>query len=237
MQKISIVIATYGTDYWKILADKRARPAAERQLADEIIVLHDPDATSPAKPRNDGVMLATGDMVVFCDADDELEDGYIDAMRRGSGDIRYPRVRYIPEKWREGLPIPQAAILPRRSLLLGNYIVIGAAFRRDQFLQVGGFDEWETYEDWALYLKLTYIGAQPMICPGAIYRVYRKTGSRVHQTKDPVGLTKKILENFKVWAYEFNGGDTSSKDYQTFLGKSPQGFGSVSVLVMDRKDN
>ena len=78
---ISVVIATYGTNEWSRLAYDRALPSAETQDADEVRVAHDQDGTC-ATSRNRGASDASGDWLLFLDADDEFAPGYVGAMRR-----------------------------------------------------------------------------------------------------------------------------------------------------------
>lgn len=234
-RRASIVIATYGDPKWQRQAERVALPSAKLQGDFEIILYHDPDAISPAEPRNVAAAAAQGERIVFVDADDEIENGYVSACLGSTGGIRYPRVRYIPEDWNNTKPLPQPSILPKRDLTTGNFLVIGSMMIRSHLLQVGGFSEWETYEDWYTFLKLTYLGDVPVLCMPAVYRVYKHHGSRVHATKDPVGLCRAITEGFRRWAYDFNGGVTSNPHYKAFLAKGRQDIEPTGVLAMDRK--
>jgi glycosyltransferase involved in cell wall biosynthesis len=45
-------------------------------------VLRKPQAEGPAAARNDGILKASGDAIVFLDADDRIGDGYLAAMAR-----------------------------------------------------------------------------------------------------------------------------------------------------------
>lgn len=235
MAKGSIIIATFGAPKWHELALARAVPSAILQGPDyEVIQIHDNLAKSPSKPRNEGALKASSEWICFLDADDELERGYMDAMLEVPGDIRYPLVRRIPENFLPGSPLPAPQILPRKCLILGNYIVVGALQRRDLFLAVGGFDEHETYEDWALYLKLTYCGAQPFLCPKAVYRNYRRSGSRVMQTKNAQQTVRDILNHFRQWAFRWDGGMTEDPQYRAWLARDPA-YPINAAKVSDRK--
>lgn len=237
-RRVSIIIASYGGEDWRKLAETRAYPSAKIQGNYEIILHHDPDAKSPAVPRNNAAEIASGEWLVFCDADDELEPNFVDEALRVPGELRYPRVRYVHEHglpWLSASAGPEPVTLPRRPLLRGNYMVISSMMRRQKFLEVGGFDEWETWEDWGLLMKMTYVGERPFLSPGSVYRVYKRAGSRVHQTRDPIGLTRKMVEGFRKWAWQFNKGQTPIKEYQEFLARGPQPEMQFTAHASDRK--
>lgn len=144
---VSVVIATYGHEVWKTMA----RTAAESVVgAKQVILSHD---TTLATARNSGAQQATGDRLVFLDADDELAPDFISRVVE-TEDILQPKTIYRDENstsdafW----------IAPRENLLMGNHIVIGAPVNRRLFLASGGFDEYPIAEDWALWLKMKKLG-------------------------------------------------------------------------------
>lgn len=69
-------------------------------------------------------------------------------------------------------------MIPRRYLLSANFIVIGAMVERNQFLEVGGFEEFKIFEDWHCWLKLWKLGAEIEDCDKAIYRITDRKKSR-----------------------------------------------------------
>lgn len=193
--KLSIVISTFGSDSWRELALQRAYPSAQSQAVDEIILHHDAEA-SLAQTRNDAIRRAKGDLIIVLDGDDELEPGYVDAMRKCPGDIRCPRVRYIDDSVVDPAFWPTPQIIPRRDLFTGNFLVIGSAFRRAQFLRVGGFEEYRAYEDWQLWLKMWIDGAQIFLCRDAVYRAHVSRSGR-NLVEDPLEIFYKILQDIK----------------------------------------
>lgn len=156
---ISIIIATYGDEYlaknYELI--KRAVASAEHQSNDyvdsEVIRVHD---ETLAKARNHGASKALGNRLVFLDADDWLDLDFVDKITE-AGDVLQPRTAY----WnREGhIVSPPHHIVPRKDFLEGNHIIVGAPVDRQLFMDVGGFDEWPIYEDWALWLKMWRAGA------------------------------------------------------------------------------
>lgn len=179
---ISVIITTYGEDYWRELAWQRAYPSAKAQGADEVIVHHAPDL--PIGPaRNEAAARAKpGSWLVFLDADDELEPGYIAAMRVVSeNQHRYrlfrPAVRYV----RKGR-IPDAQMPPAGDLRTDNYIVVGAMIAKSVFDEVGGFSDYpHGFEDWSLWAKAWKAGCSIIAVPEAIYRAHVNPQSKHRQ--------------------------------------------------------
>lgn len=171
---VSVVIASHGDKEWARLADSRAYPSALRSGADEVLIDHQQDATR-AQVRNMLTDQAAGDYVVTLDADDELAEGYCEAIRNeGVSDaLVVPRVQYVRGR-RVSIPI----FLPHREIWDDNWMVVGTAFPRDRFLKVGG---WRTLmgtgslneaDDWDLWARLTNDGCGIVYCEGAVYRAF-----------------------------------------------------------------
>lgn len=176
---VTIAVATYGDPAWLDLAHQRAVPSARAQGA-PVITVH---ADSLHAARNACLEQVQTDHVVFLDADDELEPGYLNAMAVGSADVRVPRVRYVRASGAAAPPI-----MPRVSghhhaceadcLAYGNWVVIGAQVRADLLRKVGGFEPWPLYEDWAAFARMWQAGATFEPTPRAIYRAHVRRDSR-----------------------------------------------------------
>jgi glycosyltransferase involved in cell wall biosynthesis len=169
--KITIVITTYGTDDWRELAWSRAYPSTVDQDAHEVIVHHEPDL--PIGPaRNAAALLASGDHLVFLDADDELAPGYVSAMGQAIRDAKdpslilgYPTVRYM----RKNRAQPDL-LRPVSDLRHDNFMVIGTVIGNDLFRSVGGFSNYDHgYEDWSLWAKAWKAGGVVTPVPLAVY--------------------------------------------------------------------
>jgi glycosyltransferase involved in cell wall biosynthesis len=181
--KVSILICTYGEVRWQRLAMERALPSAENQGAHEVRAWHMPGEAEPGQSslsvvRNTAARDASGDVLCFLDADDELEPGYLDAMRetrsqRDRDALLIPWVRYI-----HGRRVDEP-ILPGlgRPLIELNRAVIGSLVPRDLFLNVGGFGEEPIYEDWDLWLRCSQ-HLELVDVPKAVYRVHADVGGR-----------------------------------------------------------
>jgi hypothetical protein len=186
MSDFTICIGTFGSEDWIKLAEERAIPSAEAQ---GVPVIHRHGETL-AQARNACLGLAETDMVVFLDADDELEPGYIEAMAGGTADLRAPSLRQVREyqAGREVRPfMPQVGGRNHRHectggcLRDGNWLVVGTAVRRKLLLDVGGFPEgidWS--EDWAAWALCWKAGGTVEAIPEAVYRAYVRLDSRNH---------------------------------------------------------
>lgn len=166
---IAIVIATYGDLAWGTLAMKRAFASTKDQWMDEVILDHYEDLSLGAA-RNAAAERTDCDWLCFLDADDELEEGYIEAMRDvlplDDRSILAPMVRSVP-----GTKPP---IFPNRHVPITdlNHCVIGTLVPRSLFRAVGGFGEEKIYEDWALWLRCLRAGATIQYVEGAVYRAF-----------------------------------------------------------------
>lgn len=170
---ISVCIATYGEEEWRDLARDRAFPSAQAEYPHEVIVKHHKRGTI-ASVRNACARKATGEWLVFLDADDELAPGYLDAMvfaaekhrRQGEPILLTPIVQRILR----GRSAPPS-FYPEVPLLTANWLVIGTMLRRDLFLKAGGFGEYpHGFEDWALWAKCAKLGARVVKVHQAVYR-------------------------------------------------------------------
>lgn len=180
---ISIVVTTYGDESWKETAHKRALPSTEGQGAYEVIYKHYKKLEiGPA--RNKAALAAEGEWLLFLDADDELQEGYVEGMtaaicdeRRPEPALLQPAVRYI----RKGM-MQNPIMIPMKDLSSDNYLVIGTVLRRKLFLQVGGFNDYpHGFEDWSLWAKCWKAGAKVFPVPRAIYNAYINPQSKHRQ--------------------------------------------------------
>lgn len=143
-------------------SDDRATPAACDALeADHVRVIHQTNAGLPAA-RNAGAAKATGDYLVFLDADDWIEPAFVSKLHAALAADAHASHAYCQERltdlgnnviWR--VP-PWDPIL----LLVTNLHPVTCLIRRDRFEAVGGFDEamTEGYEDWDLWLRFAQRG-------------------------------------------------------------------------------
>lgn len=174
MDDLTILICAHGEPSWRDLAYSRAYPSASTQALTH--VHYEPDATL-AQVRNQAAEEASSRWLCFLDADDELDFGYVDAMRRHAhADLLLaPAVKYVnPKKATAPACLPNEPGDMRRV----NRCVIGTLIQRNTFLQAGGFKEWPCYEDWDLFLGAHMDGVPIVYVPDAVYKAYVTPGSR-----------------------------------------------------------
>ncbi len=166
---ISVIVATYGDLEWEILAQDRAVPTASD--ADQIVAWHEFDGTR-ASSLNFGASKATGDWLLFLDADDELAPGYLGAMRRAleqnphDGQVLLTPATVWVRKGPPGAPGFQKEVPLER----GNWLVIGTLIQRSLFNEIGGFHEHpHGLEDWNLWARAVRAGATIVKVPDAVY--------------------------------------------------------------------
>lgn len=180
----TIIIGIFGdSKYWMHRAEMNAVPSAERQGRRVIVSYSD----TLAKARNSGAAKAETEWLIFLDADDELKLGYVDALMAGNGDLRAPAVQWI----KDGVP-SEPETLDTRDIETMNPCVIGTAIRKSMFDKIGGFQEWEAWEDYALFLKAYRQGAEIVHHPQAVYKVYDSANSRNKQNFDGAQLMNMI---------------------------------------------
>lgn len=201
----SIVVSTFGDkQFWGGVAAARAIPSAEAQTVHaEVIYSH---AATLRQARNLGAAAAEGDQLIFLDADDELDQRYVEEMAsfldQAGDDHRYlvqPATLGIRE---DGVEDAEPMLIPSKSLLEGNFMVIGTMLPRSLFQEVGGFNEWPMYEDWDLWIRCWRSGAVIAACERAIYRVHVRGASRNNQLRRlQVKTYNDIRRHHKIGRY------------------------------------
>lgn len=199
--KVTVILGTFGDRSWQRLAAERAAPSAAEQQPWEVLACHLENGTL-AEARNKAAAEATGDWLCFLDADDELCDGYLDAMERAwwghthqPGEVRTesgPLPTRIGDLASPALLVPSVSYggsPPRipdwgRPIEDVNCAVIGSLVSKATFDQAGGFAEWPIYEDWDLWLRCVEQGAQLVPVEEAVYCAHsRGSGRNLHDPK------------------------------------------------------
>ena len=174
---VGIVIGTFGEREWANRA-YRAIESIKRQTVppDDWVHIH---AETLHEARNYGAWSLNKTHTIFLDADDELDEHYVEAMLKGTGDIRRPSTIGIVDGVEDDAPV----LIPERPLIDGNYIVIGAMVDTEAFLRSGGFRDEPVLEDWSLWIRMVLGGARVEAVPEAIYRVHVRSDGR--NVRDP----------------------------------------------------
>jgi cellulose synthase/poly-beta-1,6-N-acetylglucosamine synthase-like glycosyltransferase len=172
---ISVLVGSFGDPLYHELAADACVSAnvalAALKASCELIAEHD-DGGTLAGVRNRLAADARGPWLCFLDADDELCPDYlavmaeaVQALPGGSLALLAPAVQYCDR----GRPLGPARI-PNLGLWPGtNECVIGTLVQRDLFLEVGGFRELPSLEDYDLWLRCVRAGARIVHVPDAVY--------------------------------------------------------------------
>jgi cellulose synthase/poly-beta-1,6-N-acetylglucosamine synthase-like glycosyltransferase len=170
----AILIGTYGDQFWADLAQERAVASTDGQGADEVLVRHVPDGKRH-EVRNALAADAMSDWLCFLDADDHLAPGFIAAMRRAAPTGVRALLNPAVGHWNE--PDNHACFAPKE-LHTGNYLIIGTLVQRELFLKIGGFWDWDGFEDWELWIRCRKAGAVVVQVPDAVYLIDSTERSR-----------------------------------------------------------
>lgn len=191
MTLATIIIPTFGDlAVWDPLADRAELSAQSQTVSAEVLRVH---GETLADARNEGARRAMGDWLVFLDADDELDPGYVEAMLSGSAALRQPATLGIVDGVEDDAPV----VIPRKPLLEANWLPIGTMVSRELFLRVGGFLDEPMLEDWALWLRCWLEGATIESIPDAVYRVHVRPASRNSgERPDAVRIYNEIRQRY-----------------------------------------
>ncbi len=170
---VCVIIPIYGDiRFWQPLANRAAQSVVNQTVKAEVLTFS--TGANIADARNKFGLQPHGcEYVIFLDADDELHPSYIEEMLKGNGDIRVPTVHKHYSNGR----VLKGAYEPK-DLITGNYIVVGAMIKAELFNKLEGFHNYESLEDWDLWLRAEEAGATFEQIPGAIYKVNKRPGSR-----------------------------------------------------------
>lgn len=136
--------------------------------------------------RNVGIRKATGDVIVFTDADCIPRSNWLaqikDAFRKDAGleGIGGPMVALKPRTRIEAfwgrvflqdiMPFPGESFIVRNRIFRGGFLTANCAYQRKTLLNLGGFDEWfgNNAEDIDLFWRAIDEEAKLRYLPGAV---------------------------------------------------------------------
>jgi hypothetical protein len=199
MSTVSVIIPTFGDRAkWNEMAMRAAHSVAcQTRKPDELIRIH---GDTLAQARNRGAAAASSDFLCFLDADDELHPCYLERMLDGAQvhQLRYPLMAAASGVHEVKPPVNMNH---GQDVNRGNFMVIGTLVARELFHKVGGFQEYEAYEDWALWLRCIAMGAFPLLVEGAVYVAYQREKSRnsLEVIGDPGSLCRTIINELEYW--------------------------------------
>lgn len=190
---VTVIIPVYGDhEIWDELAELARQSALNQTIRPFHIVISEADNIKDC--RNDALNF-DGDFIIFLDADDTLHPTYIEEMLKGTADIRVPSVHRHYENGH--IDTDQKWYQPK-DLMTGNYIVVSAMIRTSLFKQIGGFHDYESLEDWDLWLRAEESGATFEQIPEAILHVNKRIGSRnSNKSFDDIFNNAKVRRGIK----------------------------------------
>lgn len=175
---VTICVGTFGDDSWIELAEARALPSA-RQFAVPVVHVH---ADTLHDARNGALAQVETEWVVFLDADDELDPGYLDHLFAATADVRGPAVKYLQQHRATPAKVQRVAghrhTCSADCLPQGNWLVVGSMVRAQMVRDVGGWRDFPWSEDWDLWLRCHLAGATFEPVPAAVYRAHVRPDSR-----------------------------------------------------------
>ena len=196
---VSIVIANYN--YGRFLAEAIDSALGQSRSRVEVVVVDDGSTDESVEvasrfpvalvrqencgvcaARHAGVRKASGDYLVFLDADDALEPEYVSrclaALEQAPPGVAYAYtgVRYFGDE--NGIKIPRP--FDPSALLHESFVNASALIRRSVFESTGGFDTGWTlgHEDRELWIQMLSRGYHGILVPEPLLRYRKHKGSR-----------------------------------------------------------
>jgi GT2 family glycosyltransferase len=225
VEQLEALAAQRSSEPWEVIiadngsTDGSLQVAQEWSLKQENFRAVDASAVAgPAAARNAGVVASAGEYLAFCDADDVVSAGWIEACVQAlhHADLAAGRFDFLSLNDFHPPPPQSAGIRPLGFLPAG----LGAnlAVRRAAFDQVGGFDERlvplgdDTDLCWRLQLQGFHFADMPdaMVAKRArttFLEVFRqclgfgRTGPLLYQRYRAEGLRPDIRGALKAWAW------------------------------------
>ncbi len=152
--------------------------------------------------RNIGIQHATASYILTVDADDFIQETYIEkAMQQleNGFSVVYCNVKNF------GV-INSIRIAPEFSeslLLTGNFIASCSAFTKEIWTKTGGFDvSMECYEDWEFWINCSAQGAKFIHLNEVLFSYRRKSFSRNSKCQNPA-IRSKIVEYVSLKHIDF----------------------------------
>lgn len=182
--KVEVVVVDDGS------TDDTSGRACDACSGPRVTVVHQKNAGLPAS-RNRGASMKKSKYLTFLDADDWLLPGGLATLceaieaRQAAGTGSTVSHAYGQQQMAElGKGVWRVADWDPVTLMVTNTQPVTCLVRRDQFNQVGGFDETMTdgYEDWDLWLRFASHGLEGVRVREPIY-VWRRhsTDTMVHR--------------------------------------------------------
>lgn len=185
---VTILVGTFGSQDWANRGRDKAEHLRQKFPLRRVLHLHGEQLHTA---RNALAAAAKSEWLCFVDADDDLDDGYFNAMHRfqDRADLLAPMVW-----WKEEGSLSIPVSLEDRDMEVSNQCVIGTLIRKQMFNSVGGFKDWRAWEDWALFLSCYRRGAKIKHVYGSTYIANVSPNSRNNTIENPKELWQQIKD-------------------------------------------
>lgn len=136
--------------------------------------------------RNLGIRKAAGEFILPLDADDRLEDDFLEKTIPVLEDNPDVGVAFgTVQLFGESNGIWQQPDFSVKRLLLDNMVVVSALFRRDDFTAIGGYrlNMVHGWEDWDFWLSMVELDRRFVKVPESVFYYRIRAGSRDSEMK------------------------------------------------------
>lgn len=148
----------------------------------------------PAGKRNKGAKESIEDYIFFCDDDIILAKDCLEILYKELVDADFAYCDYWGIPLGEGVHqhydkpwLQNGKDWSLETLKMGNYISPMTLFKKQSFLDSGGFDETlETLEDWDLFMRMGKMGMRGVYVPKILFHAYYF---------DPEGLSTRTTQD------------------------------------------
>ena len=185
------------------------------------------------KPKNVGILNATGNYIVFLDDDDEMLQDALKILERyarhTNADVVYGDY-FIDDKGKSATGWSLNFSL--QNLVRFNFIAVGTAItKKDVLLKIGGFDEEvPRFKDWNLWIRAAKNGASFVHIPIPVYRIYAHEES----ISCKYGKQTELDENGSYKPTFFNPADCKIYPDKTVMGDRKPLKVAIYTMTLNR---
>jgi len=208
-----------------ILVDDGSTEDIENEVASHIVsnelLFFQQKNQGVSHARNFGASKSTGEYLIFLDADDIIDETYIEKCLKEFENNSNVKIVYSQAKLfgREDKIWEIDNYKNFKSFLIGNCIFVSAMLRKRDFDKVGGFDcNLNFYEDWDLWVSILKDGGE--VAQIKEYLFYYRTHENLSSASDKALNLKKIhaFNRLKIYFKHYDAYETEFTHFeQIFL--------------------